>query len=27
VVEASAPFADGDGYLLHNAFRWAVGTP
>jgi SAM-dependent methyltransferase len=27
VVDAASPFRTGDGYLLRNAFRWAVGTP
>ena len=25
VVDAAAPFRTADGYLLRNAFRWAVG--
>lgn len=27
VLAAAAPFRDGEGYLLRNAFRWAAGTP
>lgn len=26
VLEAAAPFRDGDGYVLHNAFVWVVGS-